>query len=361
MRLMRFLSILLCIVTVLLILAGCDGTEEAKNADKAQTWTYTDSAGRAVALPAHIDKVAPSGSYAQIMLMTLCPEKLVGLSDALSRNQKKFLKEYLQELPVLGKYFGKNVTMNFEEVIRLCPDVIIDIGEVKDNMAEELDQLQELTGIPTIFIETDLFSLPDTYAKLGEVLGCGERASELGGYVTSVLELAETSRSALSGEAPVSVLYGDGEYGLNVIVDGTAHSEVLDAVGVRNVAVGFNATGNGTAEVWLEQVYLWDPDVIVFTVNADYGEIYELEDWRELSAVRNKKVYEIPGAPYNWIDQPPSVQRILGILWLGNLIYPRLYDFDMAEKAIEFYKLFYGYDMERSEAVELMSHSTFAN
>ncbi len=357
MRKLKLISILLCIVTVFLLCAGCLPTRPA---DRADTWTFTDSAGRAVNLPAHIDTVAPSGSYAQIVLMTLCPEKLIGLSDSLSRNQKKYLKGYLQDLPVLGKYFGKNITMNFEEMIRQSPDVIIDVGEVKDNMAEDLDMLQQMTGIPTLFIETNLFNIPDTYTRLGKVLGCEERAADLADYVSSVLELASENKSSLSGEDTVSVMCGDGEYGLDVIVDGTTHSEVLDAVGVRNVAVGLNATGNGTAEVSLEQVYLWDPDVLIFTVNADYDEVYKLEEWRDLSAVRYKKVYEIPNAPYNWIDQPPSVQRILGILWLGNLIYPELYRFDIVEKTIEFYKLFFGYDMDRSEAEKLMSHSTFA-
>ena len=36
--------------------------------------------------------------------------------------------------------------------------------------------------------------------------------------------------------------------------------------------------------------------------------------------------------PYNWLSNPPSLNMLLGIWWLGNLLYPQYYDYDMAEK-----------------------------
>lgn len=40
------------------------------------------------------------------------------------------------------------------------------------------------------------------------------------------------------------------------------------------------------------------------------------------------------------------MNRVLGIWWLGNLLYPELYDYDMAQVAQEYYGLFWHYDLD---------------
>ena len=59
------------------------------------------------------------------------------------------------------------------------------------------------------------------------------------------------------------------------------------------------------------------------------------------------------------MTQPPAVNRIIGIRWLGNLLYPDLYDEDMIEEAKTFYQLFWHYDLSDEEARALMAHSTY--
>ncbi len=56
-----------------------------------------------------------------------------------------------------------------------------------------------------------------------------------------------------------------------------------------------------------------------------------------LTAVRSGDYYEIPNLPYDWMSSPPSVNRVLGVWWLGNLLYPELYDYDMIAVAQEFF------------------------
>ena len=57
-------------------------------------------------------------------------------------------------------------------------------------------------------------------------------------------------------------------------------------------------------------------------------------------------------------NSPPSVNRVLGIWWLGNLLYPELYDYDMAQVAQEYYGLFWHYDLTAEEAEHMLSRST---
>ena len=57
-------------------------------------------------------------------------------------------------------------------------------------------------------------------------------------------------------------------------------------------------------------------------------------------------------------NSPPSVNRVLGIWWLGNLLYPELYDYDMVQVAREYYGLFWHYDLTEEEARQMLSRST---
>ncbi|MDR3295502.1 MAG: ABC transporter substrate-binding protein [Clostridiales Family XIII bacterium] len=355
-------AFLLLAATLLPAFTGCaTGTSGSAGAGNTggETQEFTDSAGRTVTLPAAIDTIAPSGAYAQVFLYTLCPEKLIGLSGPFSRKQKEYVDEAYWSLPVFGQFYGKNATMNFEEIIKAAPDVIIDVGEVKDGIGADMDGVQAQTGIPVIFVEATLRSMADAYDALGGVLGVQERAADLSGYVRDVLAVADENNAKIPAGEQLRVLFGGGEYGLNVSGAGSVHAEVLDAAGAENVAVLGHVSDSGGDEVSVEQVLLWDPDVVILAPDSNYGDIFKDSVWADVAAVRRGTVYEVPSGPYSWLDRPPSVQRALGVLWLGNLLYPNLYDFDMAKKTTEFFRLFWNYGLSEEAAREMLENSTY--
>ena len=45
------------------------------------------------------------------------------------------------------------------------------------------------------------------------------------------------------------------------------------------------------------------------------------------------------------MSSPPSVNRMIGIEWLGNLVYPDLYSSNIREEVKNFYQLFYHIDV----------------
>jgi iron complex transport system substrate-binding protein len=57
--------------------------------------------------------------------------------------------------------------------------------------------------------------------------------------------------------------------------------------------------------------------------------------------IKNGRVYIIPDIPYSCMGNPPSVNRVLGILWLGGILYPEQYGTGIKTEFREFYKLFY--------------------
>ena len=114
------------------------------------------------------------------------------------------------------------------------------------------------------------------------------------------------------------------------------------------------ARGVGGGAALVEQVIAWDPEFI-FVASDPAGEmnvyqhITESGDWSILQAVRSGQVYQIPHGPFDWLDRPYSVARILGIQWVGDLLYPDLWDVDIEETTKEFYRLFYHYELSDTE------------
>jgi len=68
----------------------------------------------------------------------------------------------------------------------------------------------------------------------------------------------------------------------------------------------------------------------------------------------------MPGGPYNWMDQPPSVNQVLGVIWLAHLLYPDVFQYDMAAKTRQFYELFYHCELADAQVEALLAGSTFA-
>lgn len=326
---------------------------------EAKTRTITDSCGRQVTIPAKIKKIAPSGALAQIMLYTLCPDKLAGLSSNFSDIAKKYIDKKYWSLPKFGQFYGKNVSLNMEALLAAAPDVIIDIGEYKDTEKSDMDGLQKQLGIPVIFVEATLKTIDKAYTSLGNIVGEEKQASVLAAYCKKTLnDIAEKSAS-ISAADKKTVYYALGDTGLNTNAAGSIHADVIEAIGAVNVAkVQLVSTGGGS-KVSMEQVISWNPDIIITAPNGIYDKLGKDTLWTGLKAVKDGNYYEIPNGPYNWMGEPPSINRVIGLKWLGNLLYPKVYNYDMVKETQEFYSKFYHVKLSNEQAKELLKNSTY--
>ena len=95
----------------------------------------------------------------------------------------------------------------------------------------------------------------------------------------------------------------------------------------------------------LEQILVWDPEIIIFAPDSCFEAIADDPQWQSVSAVAAGNYYKTPYGPYGWLSSPPGVQRYLGMLWLGELLYPEYTNYDLQEEITEYYKLFYGCEL----------------
>lgn len=318
---------------------------------------FTDSAGRTVELPKNIERIVSTGPLAQLVLLSIAPEKFVGLSAKLDDASRPFIVPLVEDLPFVGQLYGGKNEINLEELAKLDPQLILDVGEPKKTIKEDMDELQERLGIPCVHITMYLKDAGSAYLELGKLLGKEEKGEQLAKYLNKVYTRMQEIDGKV-GDNRVSMLYCIGEVGLNVTAKGSYHGELMDLV-ADNAAVVDNPTSRGTGnEVDVEQILLWNPEVIVFENQAAYENAGKDPLWQSLDAIQNKKYMKVPVGPYNWMGYPASVQRYLGILWLQKNLYPELADYDLKAEVQEYYKLFYNYDLSDAQYDELTAFST---
>ena len=351
----RTICLLLLAALVLSLSTGCAVKSAA--APEGETVSFTDSCGRTVELPASVTRVVPSGAVAAMILATIAPEDLVSVSATPSSQQARYLPSRLVSLPTTGQMYGSKSTLNLETLLSCGAQVVIDLGDKKDNMAADLDALQEKIGIPVVFIEADLAHMAQAYRTLGSLLaGKQARGEELAAFCDETVNMAEENAAKIADGDRLSVLYTSGVSGLDTNARGSIQAQVIDLVGAVNAVVVEDVSSKGGGNtINLEQLYSFDPDVILFSAGSVYSSAADDPAWTQLRAVREGRYCQIPSLPYNWMSNPPSLNMLLGIWWLGNLLYPEVYDYDIADKAQEIFSLFWNYDLTDAEAAQLLA------
>lgn len=359
----RIISYVLAILLICSLFCSCNSSriknsESKAGNNKIDTIIFTDSCKREVEIPKKITKIVSSGANAERVLYPICSDLLIGLADKIPEDRAKYFDSNYVNLPVLGQFYSSKGTFNLEELVALSPDVIIDIGENKKSVRDDMDNIQSQTGIPTIFIEANINSYSKAYQTLGKILDREDKAKKLITYIDRVLKLASDNKEKINKK--VSTLYTTGADGLSANAKGSIQADVLEIVGAENpLEVKEVSNKSGGNIIDMEQLNVMNPEVIIFDNLGGYELSKNDSQWQLLDAVKNNRTYEVPCLPYNLLGNPPSVNQILGILWLGNLIYPDIYKIDIVYEMKEYYRLFYHYELSDDEAYQLLSKSTF--
>ncbi|NLP44306.1 MAG: ABC transporter substrate-binding protein [Peptococcaceae bacterium] len=347
------------LIVLLIALVALVGCAQQNSSPEAETRVITDMAGRQVEIPAEINKVYSTSAIGSVFLYTLAPDKIAGWNDDLRDIEKQFIDPKYYDLPNLGRWKGSTPTGSIEDLLKAAPDIIISVGDVSPEYIGDTDDIQKQTGIPVVMLDGSLQNTAEAYRVLGDLIGETARAEELAAYCEQTLEEINSNLKALTEENKVRVYYGQGIEGLETEISGTVNSEAFDLAGAKNVAVPVGAEVR-RMQVSIEQILTWDPELIIISTDGDrshalYNKILTDKAWASITAVKNKEVYEIPSAPYDWINRPPSVVRFIGVKWLSSLLYPDIIDLNIREDIKEFYSLFFNYEITEAEIEELLA------
>lgn len=331
--------------------------EEEPAATQGETRIFTDSVGREVEVPANITAITPSGFTAQMVLLTFAPDKMVSLASEIPEDQMKFFDIDAANMPITGAMFGKADTFNIEEVAASGTQIIIDTGEAKEGIADDLDAMQEKIGIPCVFIETTLDNYGTAYEMLGDLLGDAARGQELSEYCQNAYQTTVDAMATIPQEDWVKIAYLMGEDGLNAIAKDSYQGGVIDLC-ADNVYVDENASGSGQGmEISMEQLAVWDPACIVFASGSIFDTVADDPTWDDIAAIADNNYYEVPDLPWNWLNNPPTVNQVMGMQWLPRLLYPDAFEDSIQDVATSYYKTFYNYDLSDEEFQEIAGNA----
>jgi iron complex transport system substrate-binding protein len=322
-----------CIVAAATVPSGASGEELDRGSASVR-----DAAGRTIRVPEHVSRIFPAGPPAAILLYTLAPDLLIGWPRANRAEEREFLLRDIGTRPEIGRLTGRGNTANLEVVLALKPDLIVDVGNTDPTYVSLADRVQKQTGIPYALLDGRLAATAESYRVLGALTRRSDAAANLARYCATTLDTIASRAGQVPPERRPRVYYARGPRGLETALGGSINVESIEFMGARNVA---GERRGGLVAVSLEQVLLWDPDVII-TIDREFAaSVRQDVSWSTMSAVRSGRVHLSPKLPFGWIDFPPSVNRLIGLWWLAKIFYPSLFPEDLHAITREFYATHY--------------------
>ena len=299
--------------------------------------TLTDQLGREVTLDKEPETIV-SGYYISTSLIIALnrQDRLTGVeAKAGSRSIYRLSAPEIADLPSVGtaKEF------DLEGCAALAPDLVILPAKLKD----AIPSLEEL-GLTVLAVNPeDQPLLEEAAVLLGTALNNQEGAAEL--LDTMNTHLSQLKKAANPTDAPCVYLAGNSSLLSTAGPQMYQNSLIVNAGGANAAS---RITDSYWAEISYEQLLAWDPDYIILASDASYSVDSVLSDpnLTECSAVKNKQVYQLPGAVEAWDSPVPG--SFLGSLWLAGILHPQEYPASSWEQVVtEFYETFYRFTPDR--------------
>lgn len=304
----------------------------------ARAAAVTDATGRAIEIPAKVARVFPAGPPAAILLYTLAPDLLIGWPRANRAEECEFMIPDVCARPEVGRITGRGNTANLEVVLALKPDLILDVGSTSDTFVSLAKRVQEQTGIPYALLDGRFDAAAATYRTLGALTHREKEGEALAKYAEDTMKTIKERIAKIPDDKRPRTYFARGPRGLETALGGSINVETIEYLGARNVAA---ERKGGLTQVSVEQVLLWNPDVIV-TIDRDFAASVRTDPvWASVNAVKAGRVHLSPKLPFGWVDFPPSVNRIAGLWWLAKILYPEQFPEDIRALAKDFYTRFY--------------------
>ena len=326
--------------------------------------SVTDHLNRTVEVPDHIERVAvadifPYASAACVYLGS-CRKIVAMHPSSMNAARSGLLHELYPEVADINTSVMQGAEVNLEALMGLGPDVVF-VNAGNKRLIERL----EAAGLPALAVSTGKwdYDVLKTYENWISLLdktfpGEGNAATALK-YAQRIEKLVSERTSDLAPEKRRKVLFLVQYDSKRIVTSGSRFFGQFwcDAAAAINAAESISAE-NANAVINIEQVYVWNPDVVFLTnfTQAQPADLWEnrLHDWSSVKAVQNKAVYKMPLGLYR--SYTPSADSPLTLLWMAKTLYPdRFSDIDMTQETLTYYKELFGVDLDENAARSLFA------
>lgn len=341
------------------LLQGCSSQEEVKTeapaqtqAEETSTITVVDCFDRKVEIQSPVEKIACGYAYTgHVAALLGRGDDIVAVVDGLKRD--KVLTQMYPHIKDLPVPFSTG-TINIEELLACDPDVVF----LKTDTALNKSVTEKLDSLHIPYVVIDYFTMEEqleTISIMGMVLGESERAQKYIDYYNNVIDSTLKITSSIPEEERVSVYHSVNE-AVRTDAAGSFQDDWMEITGAINVSTSgeLEISGDKTYAT-LEQIYVWDPDIIIANESGVPEYILTNDQWASLRAVKNKDVYQIPNGISRW-GHPGSIETPLAILWTSNLLYPQYFEhIDMKKVTQDYYRDFFNIELSSDEVTQILN------
>lgn len=363
------------------MLAACGGQDggstsnQSAESSKAEVQStveekiVTDQLGREVTVPGKIDRVVTGGIlpyFSTWYVATNSTKEIVGMHpNSYNASKNSMLAKISPDVLKAETSFIQNGEVNVEELMKVNPQLYVEISTNED----AINKISE-AGIPVVAVKAidaaaaEPLATFNSWLKLtSQMTGTTDRADRFlkeGEKVQSELD-AKLKDVTTQDKPRALMLYMHNDKSITVGGKNFFGNQWLNATGALDVAEN---DVQGKKEVNMEQIYAWNPDIIYIT-NFTETQPEDLlknkvdgQDWSQVKAVQEGKVYKIPLGIYRWF--PPSGDAPLMLKWLAQKNHPTLFNYKIEDEIKAYYKDFYEFDVSDEEVHSILNPSSDA-
>lgn len=364
-------------LTMTTLLVSCSSPKTSTSASASataqpSTVTITDHADREVEVPTNPKRVAVLGIYPLPSMLTVyldsCDSIVAMEPGSMNAAKNGILSQLYPDITNITTDIMDGDDVNIESLLALKPDVVF----YNASDTQDLEKLENAGLTAVAFSATKWkFNCTETFNEWMNLLDqiypehAGNREELIKKYSTDTYNKIQDTVKNVEEKQKVLFLF---QYDENTMI--TSSSKFFgqwwcDAVGAVNVAQDVPAEKTN-AVITMEQVYEWDPDVIVITnfTQAKPDDLYNnaigSDDWSNVSAVKNKRVYKMPLGTYR--TYTPSVDSPMTLEWLAQAVYPELFkDMDVKADVKEYYQNLFGVTLTDEQVDQMYTPNASAS
>lgn len=357
------------LLAVLMVFSLCAcGASEPAPEEESTTHTITDLLNREVTIPNEIDRIAAiagptyemvfmlgsadeivmvkSGHTDSYPLANLTNPKLLDVAGiAANPSSTVNIEDYLaQEIDLVVYYDNELELKKFDAV-----DMAAIVATKNTGLMDTLEQAQTQT------IDEFIVTLTTPLRILSDAIDTEEAHSEYEAwakYCDEKLNMVyERTKDIPESERPT--VYWGNTWGEEIRASYSLKNRWYEVYLAGGTLLGPEEISN-FPEVTAEQLYTWDPDIILVDNHGDNPELVmksmyrENSKWATLKAVENQQLYRIPSGVF-FLDKGSTTTLL--VLWMATFMHPDLFsDIDMIEEIKYYYSEFYEFELTDDQA-----------
>ena len=389
MKQFKRITALLLIIVMLLALCACNAapvaappaapaapqkTEEpsvvpaAPVEDDTSVISFLDSAGRTVEIDRSTDKIAALMAMSYHYMIMLKQTSRIKACMSMNPWAYEITDHVTQNAADIQQITDAAQALNVEQLLEDGIELVF-YWPTRDDVLKECDDV----GLPCVGISSSSSEVAattaDEYIKTvtddvflyAKALGNGAEAiaDQYFEYASEKIHMVEDRVSGLAKEDYKTVYWmRTSDDGLQAFCGGSVAESVCNITGGTLVTTLESGTGNVQnistyTTVTMEQLYEWDPDVILMGRTGNINIVLQNEQWDKLKAVKAGEVHICPTGVFNWDG---GIEAPLMVIYVAQILHPELFeDVNMKDEVKYFYSNFLGYDLTDDQAGYVLS------